>query len=167
MMYRIIVAVIILSVIKAPDLYSQKVSDDNKSQRFEFSPADFTLNKIDTTIVDSIRLTVRHYTLMDTYATAYGVTSDSITSRYRDYAIEVEMSVGGRKIIDKKYLKSDFIGDERYWPHLTLFKVRLYPSDVEKNQVRLKVWIGIPNFSTPVIASLILGYDGSELIKLK
>jgi len=104
---------------------------------------------------------------MDSFATAYGVISDSIIYHYRDYEIEINLSIKGEEIINKKLLKSDFISDEKYWPNLTIFKVWLKSSDVENNSIKLRVGIGIPNFSTPVIASLILRYDGSTIIKLK
>lgn len=167
MSYRIIITTILIVGLKTTILYCQATNSDSKSNNIEYIPKNFELNKIDTTINDSIRLIVRHYTLMDTFATAFGVIPDSIIYHYRDYEIEINLAIKGKEIINKKLLKSDFISDEKYWPNLTIFKVWLKSSDVENSNIKLRVGIGIPNFSTPVIASLILGYDGSTIIKLK
>lgn len=131
-----------------------------------YIPEHYKLNQIDTTIHDSIQLSVKHYTLMDSYATAYGVT-DSVEKRYRDYAIEVTIKIKGNVVINKKLLKADFTEDEKYWPNLTLFRVWLNPEDINNDRLKLRVGMGIPNFSTPVIASLILNYSGAINIKLK
>jgi len=147
--------------------YGQEISSGNKIQNFEYIPKNYELNKIDTTINDSVRLIVKHYTLIDTYATAYGVISDSIVYRYRDYALEIDLIINEKEIINKKLLKSDFIPVDKYWPNLTIFKVWLTSSDYESNQIKLQVGIGIPNFNKPVVANLILGYDGKIDIKLK
>ena len=104
---------------------------------------------------------------MDSYATAYGLKSDSIVYLYRDYALEINLIISGKEIIKKKLLKSDFITDEKYWPNLTMYRVWLKPTDCENNQIILRVGIGIPDFSTPVIAGLILGYDGKTSINLR
>jgi len=167
MSYKIIIAAILIVGLKTSILYCQEINSDNKFYKIEYLPENFELNKIDTTINDSIRLIVRHYTLMDSYATAYGVISDSMIYHYRDYEIEINLAIKGKEIINKKLLKSDFIFDEKYWPNLTIFKVWLKSSDIENSNIKLRVGIGIPNFSTPVIASLILGYDGSTIIKLR
>jgi hypothetical protein len=167
MSYRIIIAAFLIVGFKTTILYCQVTNSDSMYNKIEYIPKNFELNKIDTTINDSIKLNVRHYTLMDSFATAFGENSDSIIFRYRDYEIAINMTIKGKEIINKKLLKSDFITDEKYWPNLTIFKIWLKSSDVESSSIKLRIGIGIPNFNTPVIASLFLGYDGSTIIKLK
>ena len=104
---------------------------------------------------------------MNSYATAYGKESDSTVFHYRDYSLEINLIIHGKEIINKKLLKPDFITDEKYWPNLTIYRVSLKPSDCENNQIKLQVSIGISDFSTPVIAGLILGYDGKTSIMLR
>jgi len=147
--------------------YSQEIRPGNKIQNFEYIPKNYELNKIDTTLNDSIHLIVKHYTLMNSYATAYGKESDSTVFHYRDYSLEINLIIHGKEIINKKLLKPDFITDEKYWPNLTIYRVSLKPSDCENNQIKLQVSIGISDFSTPVIAGLILGYDGKTSIMLR
>lgn len=163
----IITALIIIGFGYAKNSYSQDISPGNKIKIIEYIPKNYELNVIDTTISDSIKLIVKHYTLMDTYATAYGVVSDSIVYRYRDYALEINLIINKKEIINKKLLKSDFIPDNKYWPNLTIFKVWLKSSDYENNQIKLQVGIGIPDFNEPVTANLLLGFDGKIDIKLK
>lgn len=168
MIVKIIIATLIIGfACTTTNSYSQEISSNRKIQNFEYFPKNYELNKIDTTLNDSIQLIVKHYTLMDTYATAYGKESDSTVYRYRDYALEINLIISGKEIINKKLLKSDWITDEKYWPNLTIYRVWLKPSDCDNNQIKLRVGIGIPNFSTPVIAGLILGYDGETSIKLR
>ena len=168
MIGKIIIATIILGFgCTTMNSYSQEIRPGNKIQNFEYIPKNFELNKIDTTLNDSIQLIAKHYSLMNTYAKAYGKDSDSTVYRYRDYALEINLIISGKEIIKKKLLKSDFITDEKYWPNLTMYRVWLKPTDCENNQIILRVGIGIPNFSTPVIADLILGYDGKTSIKLR
>ena len=139
----------------------------NKSVHTVYKPENFTINKIDTVINDSIRIFVRHYTLMDSYANDYGnVTPDSIECRYRDYALEISLSNHGRQIFNNKLVKSDFISDSRYWKNLTLFKVWLESYNIQSGQVRFRVGLGLPGLYSPVISTLIIGHDGQSEIKL-
>jgi len=149
------------------DSFGQEIRSGSKTQHFEYIPKDYQWNKMDTIINDSIQLIVKHYTLMDSYATAYGMDSDSIVYRYRDYAMEINLIIAGKEITNKKLLKSDFIADEKYWPNLTIYQVMLNPSNSENNQIKLLVGIGIPDFNTPVMANLILDYNGMTSIKLR
>jgi hypothetical protein len=149
------------------NLHCQENTSGNKHLNFKYIPKDYGMNRIDTLLNDSIRLVVNHYTLMDSFATAYGVVADSVACRYRDYALEIVLRIHGKEIIRKKLQKSDFITDEKYLPNLSLFKVWLKPDDIENNQITLRIGIGIPDFNTPVIARLILGYNGNSSIKLK
>ena len=167
MIRKIVIAAFILFGFAATKSYSQESSSGNKTRNIEYVPKNYEMNKIDTIINDTIRLVVKHYTLMDSYATAYKVIPDSIGYRYRDYEIEIDLTINKKEIINKRFQKSDFIPDEKYWPNLTLFKVWLKSSDIGDDQIKLRVGIGIPNFNTPLMASLILGYDGKINIKLK
>ena len=168
MTIKIIIAILIIGFgCTTSNSFSQEISSDRKIQNFEYIPKNYELNRIDKTLNDSIHLIVKHYTLMDSYATAYGLKSDSIVYLYRDYALEINLIISGKEMINKKLLKSDWITDEKYWPNLTIYRVWLKPSDCENNRIKLRVGIGIPNFNTPLIAGLILGYDGKTSIKLR
>ena len=168
MIVKIIIATLILGfVCTTTNSYSQEIPSNRKIQNFEYIPKNYELNRIDKTLNDSIHLIVKHYTLMDTYATAYGKESDSTVYRFRDYALEINLIISGKEMINKKLLKSDWITDEKYWPNLTIYRVWIKPADCDNNQIKLRVGIGIPDFSTPVIAGVILGYDGKTSIKLR
>ena len=105
---------------------------------------------------------------MDTYANDYGdVTPDSIEYRYRDYAIEINLSKNGNEIINKRLVKADFTSDPRYWKNLILFKVWLESADNQLNQLKLRVGLGLPDLYTPIISTLTLGYDGKIEIRLR
>jgi len=133
-----------------------------------YKPEKYTINKIDTIINDSIKLLVKHFTLMDSYANDYGdVTPDSIECRYRDYAIEINLYNHGKELVNKKLLKSDFTSDPRYWKNLILFKVWLESFDNQLGQVKLRVGLGLPNLYTPIISTLNLNYNGEIEIKIR
>jgi hypothetical protein len=169
MKHGIIIAVltIVFNYISASS-YCQVINSDKKIIKFEYKPEEYELNKIDTTINDSIRLIVKHYTLMDSFANDYGdVTPDSIVYGYRDYALEIELFNHGKEVINRKILKSDFVSDEKYWKNLTMFKVGLESIDPKVTQIILKVGLGLPGLYKPVIATLIIGYDGEIITKLK
>jgi len=105
---------------------------------------------------------------MDSYANDYGdVTPDSIEFRYRDYAIEINLSNHGKEVVNKILVKSDFTSDPRYWKNLILFKVWLESSDNQFEQIKLRVGLGLPDLYIPVISTLILNYDGEIEIKLR
>jgi hypothetical protein len=105
---------------------------------------------------------------MDSYANDYGdVTSDSIECRYRDYAIEINLSNHGDKVVNRKLVKSDFTSDSRYWKNLTLFKVWLESSDNQLGQIKLRIGLGLPDLYIPVISTLTINYDGKIEIKLR
>ena len=146
----------------------QVVDAKIKNVHVLYKPEKYTINKIDTIINDSIKLIVKHITLMDSYANDYGdVTPDSIECRYRDYAIEINLYNHGKELINKKLLKSDFTSDPRYWKNLILFKVWLESFDNKIGQVKLRVGLGLPNLYTPIISTLILNYNGEIEIKLR
>jgi len=139
-----------------------------KNVNVMYKPEKYTINKIDTIINDSIKLIVRHFTLMDSYANDYGdVTPDSIECRYRDYAIEINLYNHGKEVVNKKLLKFDFTSDTRYWKNLILFKVWLESFDNQLGQVKLRVGLGLPDLYTPIISTLNLNYDGEIEIKLR
>ena len=139
-----------------------------KNVHVMYKPEKYTINKIDTIINDSIKLLVKHFTLMDSYANDYGdVTPDSIECRYRDYAIEINLYNHGKELVNKKLLKSDFTSDPRYWKNLILFKVWLESFDNQLGQVKLRVGLGLPNLYTPIISTLNLNYNGEIEIKIR
>lgn len=165
---RLIIAILIIFGFGCNTMNSksQKISSDNKDQKFEYSPKDYELNKIDITINDSVRLIVKHYTLMDSYVAPYGpVTSDSITYGYRDYAMEIELLKQGTVIINKKLLKSDFSLDKNYIKKCVFNKVWLESVDYKRNKFKLQAGIGVPDSDNSVIADLTLGIDGKIDIK--
>ena len=146
----------------------QVVDSNTKTVHVLYKPENYTINKIDTIINDSIKLIVKHFTLMDSYANDYGdVTPDSIEFRYRDYAIEINLSNHGKEVVNKILVKSDFTSDPRYWKNLILFKVWLESSDNQFEQIKLRVGLGLPDLYIPVISTLILNYDGEIEIKLR
>ncbi len=146
--------------------FCQKIKVDKKI-KFEFKPNNYELNKIDTTVNDSIRLIVKHFTSMDSYANDYGdVTPDSIVFGYRDYALEVGLFINNIEISNKKILKSDFITDQKYWKNLTLFKVWIESIDPKINQIILKVSLGLPDIYTPVFGHVFIGYNGDIITRL-
>ena len=146
--------------------FCQKTKVDKKI-KFEYRPENFELNKIDTTVNDSIRLIVKHYTLMDSYANDYGdVTTDSIVFGYRDYALEIELFNNNKETSNKKFLKSDFITDQKYWKNLTLFKVWIESIDPKINQIILKVSLGLPDLYAPVSGHVFIGYNGEIITRL-
>jgi hypothetical protein len=139
-----------------------------KNVNVMYKPEKYTINKIDTIINDSIKLIVRHFTLMDSYANDYGdVTPDSIECRYRDYAIEINLYNHGKEVVNKKLLKFDFTSDTRYWKNLILFKVWLESFDNQLGQIKLRVGLGLPDLYIPIISTLTLNYDGEIEIKLR
>jgi hypothetical protein len=148
--------------------FGQEVDSKIKNVHVMYKPENYTINKIDTVINDSIKLTVNHITLMDSYANDYGdITPDSIEYRYRDYIIEINLSIHGEEVVNKKLVKSDFTSDPRYWKNLILYKVWLESSDNQLGQIKLRVGLGLPDLYIPIISTLTLYYDGEIEIKLK
>jgi hypothetical protein len=166
---RLLIAVLIPGLLSITEFTSgQEIKSDSKTVHVIYKPENYTITKIDTTLNDSIKLIVNHFTLMDTYAVDYGdVTPDSIEYRYRDYTIEIHLSLNGNEIINKKLVKADFTSDPRYWKNLILFKVWLESNNSQLNKLILRVGLGLPDLYTPVISTLTLGYDGKIEIKLR
>jgi hypothetical protein len=164
---RTIIAILLIAFgFISANSFCQKIRVDKKI-KFEYKPKNYELNKIDTTVNDSIRLIVKQFTLMDSYANDYGdVTPDSIVYGYRDYALEIGMSINDIEIINKKILKSDFVTDQKYWKNLTLFKVWIESIDPKNNQIILKVSLGLPDLYTPIFGHVFIGYNGELITRL-
>jgi hypothetical protein len=146
----------------------QVVDSKIKTGYIIYKPENYTINKIDTLINDSIKLIVKHFTLMDSYANDYGdVSPDTIEYRYRDYAIEINLSNRGKEVLSKKLIKSDFTSDPRYWKNLILFKVWFESYNSQLGEIKLRVGLGLPDLYTPVISTLTINHDGQIDIKLR
>ena len=169
LIHRSLLVCFICGILSFPEFSAGQVFDSKtKTVNVIYKPENYTINKIDTVINDSIKLIVNHFTLMDSYANDYGdVTPDSIECRYRDYAVEINLFNHGEEIVNKKLVKSDFTSDPRYWKNLILFKVWLESSNIQLGQIKLRVGLGLPDLYIPVISTLILNYDGEIEIKLR
>lgn len=169
MTHRVLLLILACGFLSIPGSSIGQVADTkNKVAHIIYVPDTYTINKIDTILSDSVRLSVKHFTLMDSYANDYGdITPDSIECRYRDYAIEIILSKHGKEVVNKKLVKSDFTSDPRYWKNLILFNVRLESFDSISGKIKLRVGMGLPNLYTPLFTSLTLHTDGEIEIKLK
>jgi hypothetical protein len=154
--------------ISSQNSLGQLAESKNKKAQVVYVPEKYSINKIDTVLNDSVKLSVRHITIMNSYASDYGdVTPDSIEFRYRDYAIEINLTNNGKEVVNKKLLKSDFISDSKYWKNLTLFKIWFESFDDKTEQIILRVGIGLPNKYDPVNSILIINLNGGTEIRLK
>jgi hypothetical protein len=129
---------------KSNNFNSTTIKSDSSAIKFEFSPKQYELNKIDTLINDSIRLVVDRYTLMNSYVTPYGaVANDSTVYAYRDYAFDVSLFVNDSLIVKKNYLKDSFGLDKDFLKESIIYGVWFDSYDKLEKELKLIVGIGV------------------------